>query len=129
MATCVDLAGAKYPAQAHGENIPPMEGISLRPAFAGEPLRRTAPIFWEHEGNRAIRDGQWKLVSKYPDGWELFDMAADRTEQHDLAARSPDRVKAMSAQWDAWAARVGVRPWPDVQRAENVKSLVPATSP
>ncbi|MDI1337772.1 MAG: arylsulfatase [Lacunisphaera sp.] len=129
MATCVDLAGAKYPTQAHGENIPPMEGVSLRPAFAGEPLRRTAPIFWEHEGSRAIRDGQWKLVSKYPDGWELFDMAVDRTEQHDLAAQSPDRVKAMSAQWAAWAARVGVRPWPEVQRAENVKSLVPATSP
>ena len=129
MATCVDLAGAKYPAQAHGENIPPMEGVSLRPAFAGEPLQRSAPIFWEHEGSRAIRDGKWKLVSKYPDGWELFDMEVDRTEQHDLAAQSPDRVKAMSAQWDAWAARVGVRPWPDVQRAENVKSLVPATSP
>lgn len=117
MATCVDLAGAKYPTEFAGERIHPMEGRSLKPllispslspSFSGSPR----PIFWEHEGNRAIRVGQWKLVSKHPTGWELYDISADRAEQHDLAAKQPDRVREMSAQWDAWAKRAGVLPWP-----------------
>ncbi len=112
MATCVDLAGAKYPAQFANEKIQPMEGVSLRPALAASPLNRTAPIFWEHEGNRAIRTGPWKLVSKHPGGWELYDLPADRTESTDLAAKHPDRVNELSARYDTWAARVGARPWP-----------------
>jgi arylsulfatase A-like enzyme len=112
MATCVDLSGAKYPATFNGETITPLEGVTLRPALEGKSLQRAQPIFWEHEGNRAIRVGQWKLVSKHPTGWELYDIAKDRAEQHDLAAKQPDRVREMSAQWDAWAKRAGVLPWP-----------------
>jgi arylsulfatase len=112
MATCVDLSGAKYPAEFAGQKIKPMEGVSLRPALAGQPLQRTQPIFWEHEGNRAIRAGQWKLVSKHSSGWELYDIATDRAEQHDLAAKFPDRVREMTAQWEAWAKRADVLPWP-----------------
>ena len=123
MATCVDLAAAKYPTTAHGEAIPPMEGVSLRSAFAGEPLHRSAPLFWEHEGNRAIRDGNWKLVLKYPGGWELYDIAADRTEQHDLGGKNPEVVKTLSAQWEVWAKRVGVRPWAEVQKAEIMAAM------
>jgi len=108
MATAVDLAGATYPAK----DILPMEGTSLRPAFEGKPLGRPVPIFWEHEGNRAIRDGKWKLVSKHPGGWELYDMEADRTELSDLSATEPDRAQSMVRQWEAWAKRVGVEPWP-----------------
>ncbi len=112
MATCIDLAGAKYPAEFNGQKIQPMEGVSLARAFAGQPLSRPQPIFWEHEGNRAIRMGGWKLVSKHPGGSELYDMAADRTEMNDLAAQQPERVKEMSALWEAWSQRVDVRPWP-----------------
>ena len=65
-----------------------MEGVSLAPAFQGKPLGERA-IFWEHEGNRAVRQGKWKLVSKHPGGWELYDIDADRTEMHDLAAQNP----------------------------------------
>jgi arylsulfatase A-like enzyme len=112
MATCVDLAGASYPTEREGESIHPLEGVSLRPAFAGESLNRQAPIFFEHEGNRAVRDGRWKLVAKGPAGaWELYDMVADRTELNDLAADEPERVAAMTAQWEAWAKRTGVLPW------------------
>ncbi len=112
MATCVDLAGAKYPAEFSGQKIQPLEGVSLAHAFAGQPLKRAQPIFWEHEGNRAIRVGDWKLVSKHPGGWELYDLAADRTETRDLAAQQPERAKEMAALWEAWAQRVGIRPWP-----------------
>ncbi|MBA4062450.1 MAG: arylsulfatase [Isosphaera sp.] len=107
MATCLDLAGAKPPA-----GTPAPEGVSLRPALAGKPLARSAPLFWEHEGNRAVRDGRWKLVAKHNHPWELYDLPADRVEGRDLAAAQPGRVKEMAAAWDAWAARVGVRPWP-----------------
>jgi arylsulfatase len=88
-----------------------MVGVSLLPAFDGKPLARKAPIFWEHEGNRAVRDGQWKLVAKGQTGaWELYDMTADGTEMHDLAAQQPDRVKTMAAQWQDWAENNKVLP-------------------
>jgi len=110
MATCVDLAEATYPAQFAGETIQPMEGASLRPAFRGEPLQRTRPLVWEHEGNRAIRDGRWKLVAKENQPWELYDLDIDRSESRDLAAQHPDRVQRMAADWDTWAARAHVLP-------------------
>lgn len=110
MATCVDLAGAAYPATYRGVSIQPMEGTSLRPAFEGNVLPRTRPLVWEHEGNRAIRDGRWKLVAKENQAWELYDLEADRTERHDLAPGQPERVKSMAAAWDAWAARASVLP-------------------
>jgi arylsulfatase A-like enzyme len=112
MATCVDLAVATYPAEHAGQKITPMEGVSLKPALAGQGMGRKDPIFFEHEGNRAVRDGQWKLVAKGPRGvWELYNMDADRTEQNDLAASEPERVKTMSAQWETWARRAQVIPW------------------
>jgi arylsulfatase len=70
------------------------------------------PIFWEHEGNKALRDGKWKLVSRFPEGWELYDMESDRTELHDLAASQPERTKAMVAMYENWMERIGVQPWP-----------------
>ena len=119
MATCVSLAQASYPKKYQGESIQPMEGVSLAPAFSGLPLNRSQPIFWEHEGNRAIRDGDWKLVAKHPDGWELYNIATDRTERDNVASKNPDRVKAMSVQWQTWADRVGVKPWPLGNAAAN----------
>jgi arylsulfatase A-like enzyme len=110
MATCVDVASAAYPTEKGGEKIQPMEGVSLLPALTGKPLDRAQPICWEHESNRAIRDGQWKLVAKADQPWELYDMTADRTELHDLAAQQPDKVKELSAKWRAWAVRANVLP-------------------
>jgi arylsulfatase A-like enzyme len=110
-ATCVDLAKAAYPKEHSGQPITPLEGRSLTPAFAGQPIEREA-IYWEHEGNRAVRMGQWKLVAKGPGGaWELYDISRDRTELDDLAAREPERVKQMVAMWEAWAERAKVIPW------------------
>ncbi|MEQ1826763.1 MAG: arylsulfatase [Pirellula sp.] len=112
MATCVAVSGAKYLTRAADNDIQPMEGVSLAPAFAGHPIQRKEPIFWEHEGNRAIRMGQWKLVSKHPEAWELYNVSDDRTEMNNLADANPERVKDMSSRWQAWATRVGVKPWP-----------------
>lgn len=112
MATCVDVAGAKYPAEFHGQAIRPMEGRSLVPAFEGKPIQRDA-LFWEHEGNRALRTGPWKLVAKGPRGpWELYDMEKDRTEMHDLATTHPEQVQRMTGLWETWAKRVKATPWP-----------------
>src|SRR5262245_5004768 len=111
MATCLELSGAKYPAKVGDNAITPLEGKSLVPAFADKPIDRPA-IFWEHEGNRAVRAGDWKLVAKGPGGkWELYDIKSDRTESTDLAARHPEKVKELVAAWEAWATRANVVPW------------------
>jgi arylsulfatase len=110
MATCVDVSGAKYPHEHNGEKILPMEGKSLVPAFDDKPIEREA-LYWEHEDNRAMRVGKWKLVAKGEKGpWELYDVEADRTEMHDVAGKYPERVKKMVATWQAWAVRTNVYP-------------------
>jgi arylsulfatase len=110
MATCIDLARAQYPTERNGEKIKAREGISLVPAFTGHSFHRNQPIFWEHEGNRALRDGDWKLVAKENEKWELYDMSKDRSEMHDVAQKHPDRLKKMATQWNAIAARADVLP-------------------
>jgi arylsulfatase A-like enzyme len=121
LATCVDIAGADYPSDFKGHEIQPREGVSLLPTFEGRALERKEPLYWEHEGNRAIREGDWKLVSKHPGDWELYNIAADRTEMNDLALTHPERVTAMAARWYAWAERVGVKPWP-LQKPKNANA-------
>ncbi len=113
MATCVALSGAAYPDASDGNKIRPMQGTSLVPAFHGKALDRQQPLFFEHEGNRALRDGRWKLVAKGEAGpWELYDMRADRTETTDLAEEHPKRVNRMAAKWESMAKRFHALPWP-----------------
>lgn len=112
MATCLDVANAAYPREFKGHEITPFEGRSLAPAFSGGSISREG-LFWEHEGNRAVRAGKWKLVAKGPRGaWELYDMENDRTELNDLAAREPERARDLAARWETWAKRAKVLPWP-----------------
>lgn len=111
MATCVDLSGAKYPLKVGDHAISPLEGKSLAPAFANKAIDREA-IYWEHEGNRAVRAGDWKLVAKGPGGkWELYNIESDRVESNDLAKKAPERVARMASMWEAWAVRAQVLPW------------------
>jgi len=111
MATCVDVADAEYPSEYKGNKITPMEGKSLVPAFDNKPIQREA-IYWEHEGNRAVRQGKWKLVSKHPGQWELYDIEADRTELTDLAQKYPEKLEQLKVLYKSWAARCRVIPWP-----------------
>jgi arylsulfatase A-like enzyme len=111
MATCIDVAGAEYPKTHNEQEIQPIEGISLTPAFENRPLADRT-IYWEHEGNLAVRQGKWKLVLKYPGTWELYDMDKDRTEMHNLATEQSEKVQELAALYDAWAKRCGVQPWP-----------------
>lgn len=117
MATCVEVADATYPETFGERKVQPMEGVSLAPAFnaAGKDfknfsLQRKQALFFEHEGNRAIRDGKWKLVKLRKGDWELYDLEADRSELNNLANQDPERVESMAAAWLAWAKRANVLP-------------------
>ena len=121
MATCIDIAGLNYPTQFNGNQIIPYEGKSLKPAFTNKSIDRKF-IFWEHEGNRAIRVGVWKLVSKTAKAmkfistdentWELYDLKKDPSETNNLAAIYPKRVKEMAELWETEAIRTTAKPWP-----------------
>ncbi|KAA0992513.1 arylsulfatase [Dyadobacter aurulentus] len=107
MATLVDLGGAKYPTEFAGKPVLPLEGTSLRPAFTGKNLARKNPIFWEHEGNRAIRDGKWKLVAEKTEKWQLYNMETDRSELYDQFAKQPEIADKLAAKYESWYKRVG----------------------
>ena len=97
-----------YPAEFRDRELQPLEGESLLPAFGRADWSRTQSIFFEHEGNRALRAGEWKLVSGEGGPWELYNITEDRTEMTDLAATELRRRGAMERDWYAWAERMHV---------------------
>ncbi len=102
-ATLLKEGGAHYPDEWEGKPVMPLAGISLNPVWKGEKLPER-PLYFEHEGNRAIRMGKWKLVwTNFREQWELYDIEKDRTELHDLAKEYPDRVAKMEIFWEKWA--------------------------
>ena len=116
MPTFVALANAEYPTQYKGHRIQPMEGVSLLPHLQGQTTGR-GQVFWEHEANIGVRDGKWKIVTKtledHPyeeDSIRLYDMEADPTELHDLAATYPELKARLYADWTRWAERVNALP-------------------
>ncbi len=122
MATCVDLGAAPYPATRKSRPVPAMAGQSLRPLLTGKGEFARRPLFWEHEGNAAIRVGDEKLVRLGEKGrWELYDLASDRTEQKNLAPQRPGRVKTLAAQWEDWARRCQVLPRPKPKAKPRTK--------
>ena len=123
MATCVELADANYPDEVKGKKIVQLQGVSLGPAFSGKKLKRKNPIFWEHEGNRAIRIENWKLVAKGSKGeWELYDLKADRSELNNPSETHPERASQMAEKWEAWAIEANAKPWPWNRNKKNFGS-------
>ena len=117
MATCVDVAGAEYPQELNGGEVTPLQGKSLVPVFRGESLDREF-LFFEHEGNRALRHGDWKLVAKGRAGrddvkWELYNIRTDRSELHDQSAENPDIFNMLKLKWQELAVEYQVIPWPN----------------
>ena len=113
-ATFLDVARTPYLSERDGVPVHPLEGRSLRALLTGGSWDREAPIFWEHEGNRAVRAGDLKLVAVKGGPWELYRMDRDRTETDDLADRLDRDVRRLSAEWHRWAARTGVVDWDEL---------------
>lgn len=126
MPTCLDLAGATFPRQWNGAATIPLEGARLTPVFRGQAISRPAPIFWEHEGQRAVRNGKWKLVASFNEPWELYDLEKDRVESNDLFKAQPEIAREMIAKYEAWASHVGVKPWPVIPTRPAAPGKTPA---
>ncbi|MCW0219976.1 MAG: arylsulfatase [Prosthecobacter sp.] len=97
--TILELAGVEKPKTWEGEAIPEAPGKSLVPAFAKDEVIQRDSIWWLHEGNRAVRVGDWKLVAAKGDAWELYDLKTDRAEAHNLASQMPEKVKELETIW------------------------------
>ncbi len=112
MATLVSISGAKYPSTFNGNSITAMQGINMLPAFQGKKVKRSEPIFWEHEGNVALRLGKWKIVKElYEEHFKLYDIDKDRTEMNDLARKNPKQFAKMKALLDKKYEEIGAKPF------------------
>jgi arylsulfatase len=114
MPTVLDAAGVAYPSTFGGRGITAVEGQSLLPVLRGGRRSGHEALHWLHTNNHAVRDGRWKLVSADGrDSWQLYDLAADRTETTDLADQQPSRVRRLADRQQAWMDRVGALSWSD----------------
>jgi arylsulfatase len=110
--TCLSVAGL---------SVKGMEGQSLVPVFA-EDSQKERTLYWEHEGNRAVRKGDYKLVAIHDTPWELYNMTKDRSELKDLSKRMGGKAKELRVLYEAWAKRVGALPWNEVMATRKKKN-------
>lgn len=111
MATCLDIAQVDYPKTFKNNTIKPIDGKSMLPIFKNDSKIHDT-LYWEHQGNKAIRLGDWKLVSQLEKNtWELYNLKEDRTETNDLSSQEPQRVKQLARAYNTWAKASNVEPW------------------
>jgi arylsulfatase len=122
MPTMLEVAGATYPNEFNGQKTAPLAGKSILPILRGEPLEQRM-LYFEHEGNRAVTDGRWKLTALKGQDWELYDMENDRTELDNLAAKHPEIVARLDRAWSTWAKENFVTPLPKNLRAPYLKPV------
>ncbi len=120
--TLLELAGAAYPEIYESEPTVGPPGASLVPILRG--LKRDPHdfLFWEHIGNKAIRQGDWKLVAEHRGPWELYHLAVDRGETRDLSAEHPEKVEKLARLWSAYADRIGVVDWDTLPQSKRKPS-------
>lgn len=99
MATAIELGKAKYPSSFEGRAIDPLQGKSLVPIFHGKQRPQHETLYFQFSNNRALREGDWKLVSARGGPWELYNLKEDRSELNNLAKQHPDRVEKMANRW------------------------------
>jgi arylsulfatase len=109
--TILAATGMGYPKEFGGQAIQELDGENLLPLLDGKDWARERPLFWEHEGNCAIRIGQHKLVRKFNQPWELYDMEADRTELNNLMGRNDPLTTRLLREYEIWAENAGVMDW------------------
>lgn len=123
MATVCAVSESSYPETFNGNGIKPCEGYSMHECFANadRPSDRKV-LFWEHEGNCAVRKDQWKLVRRCGLSWELYDMNVDRSEMYDRSGDHPAIVEALRQEWQAWAERCGVVDYQELQQQRQAQA-------
>ncbi|QGY47555.1 sulfatase-like hydrolase/transferase [Maribellus comscasis] len=104
--TCLELAETDYPELVNGLDTSPVEGKSIMPLLRGEVSATHDTLFWEHEGGKALRIGDWKIATLRDYNWELFNLAENRTETENLASQYPEKVKEMEAVWKRYYKRI-----------------------
>lgn len=109
--TLLDYAGIQYPNTFNGKTLTPLEGISLKNEFEGKKSNIHKALFWEHEGSRAIRKGNWKAVAENNQAWELYNLRNDRTETKNLAKENPKILQQLITTHELWSKKVGVQDW------------------
>lgn len=117
--TVLELAGGELPTTFDGQPMPKSPGVSLVRELQAAGRVHHETLWWLHEGNRAIRAGDWKLVAAREQPWELYDLSTDRTETQDLAATQPRRVEQLARLWQAQAEQIGRDAWPDHDRPSD----------
>lgn len=126
MPTILDVSGAQYPNDFDGHGIQKLDGESLLPLFQNSYAERQQPIFWEHEGNCAVRMGDWKLVKEFGKDWELYNMRIDRTELFNLRQRNPSKAELMIKEFENWADKMGVVDWGILREHPDMDWVKPA---
>jgi arylsulfatase A-like enzyme len=109
MATMVDVGGGKWPAEIAGEKIAPLPGKSLRPILLGQQRAPHETLYFQLFDHRAVISGDMKLVSDWGRPWELFNLASDRTELHDLTKAQPKQSASLEKLWNTWSAQTATR--------------------
>lgn len=112
MPTILELAGVEHPGtQFRGREVQPMQGVSMLPGLHGKAMPERA-IGWELFGRRALRKGDWKMTWMNPPygtaQWQLYNLAKDPAETHDLARQEPAKLAELLQEWDAYVKRNNV---------------------